>query len=119
MTQIALVEARCELACHPVRVVRRQGEAELALAVRLHGVGEVGLCELGQVLVGEAEAEPVAARLRQRLRQPLRQPAEAMRLIDQTQERLPLRVGAEPLRRLPEPIDDHRPDQVGRVPERL
>jgi hypothetical protein len=55
------------------------------------------------------------ARLRQCLRQPLRQPAEAMRLIDQTQERLPGRVGAESLRRLPEPVDDHRADQVGRV----
>lgn len=116
--QVALLQAGLEVRGHPVGVVWRQREAELGLTVRVDRLGQVGVAELGEVLVSEHEAEPVAARLGERLGESLWQPAEAVCFIDQADRRRPRRVGAEPLGCLPEPLDDHRADQVGGIAER-
>ncbi len=69
------------------------------------------------MLVGEHEPDPIAPGLRERGRHALRQMADAVALIDQTKERRTVvRCDrAEALRRLPRTMQQHRPDQIGRV----
>lgn len=113
--EVVGAETRFEVSDHARRVVRREREADLRLAIRLHRLSELAVGQLSEVLMSENEAEPVTARLRERLRQALRQVAELVELIDETEERRPAPRRAEALRGLPQTVGDDRADQTRRV----
>jgi hypothetical protein len=66
-------------------------------------------------LVCENKPEPVAARLGESFGEPLWQVAELVELVDEAEERRPLRDRPEAHCRLPEPVGDHRADQAGGI----
>jgi hypothetical protein len=94
---------------HPFRVRGAETEAELGLTVRVHGLRELAVFELREVLVREHHPDAIAARLRQRCCHALRHVAEAVALIHETQEWRP--VGecerAETLRGLPRTMKEY------------
>lgn len=115
--EVVRVQARLEVDGHAFRVRGAEPEAELGLAVRVHGLGELAVFELREVLVREHHPHPVAARLRERCRHALRHVAEAVALVHQTQERRAFgeRDRSEALRGLPRAVKEYGADQVGGV----
>jgi len=69
--EVVRADARLEVPGHAPSVLRREGEANLCLAVRLDRLGELAVGQLSEVLMSENEAEPIAARFRERFRQAL------------------------------------------------
>ena len=116
MREVVLVQLGRDVALKDVGVLRRAVEIDLVAGIGAEGVAELP-GQLGEVLVGEDEREPVAAGLGEHLLVAAWQREEVLRLVD-VQGRVD--TGALSLpgaggRRLPDLGDDEGAEKAGRL----